>query len=78
MKKLVKYYKPIINWPADYQWRLYRNSEEINWVGSVHEQISGFKNMSRLPADKDYCLIHEKTIERQRKQNEFYINTFNK
>lgn len=66
-----------VNFP-DYQWRLYRNKEEINWVGPVHEQLSGFKNMSRLPAEEDYCLLHEKTIERQRKQNEFYINTFNK
>jgi len=69
--------KGYVNFP-DYQWRLYRNTEEINWVGPVHEQLSGFKNMSKLPADPNYCLLHEKTIERQRKQNEFYIRSFNR
>jgi hypothetical protein len=66
-----------VNFP-DYQWRIYKNNEDINWINPVHEQLTGFKNMSRLPQEEHYCLLHEKTIEKQRKQNEFYINTFNR
>ena len=28
--------------------------------------------MSLLPPEEEYCLLHEKTIERQVKQNNFY------
>jgi hypothetical protein len=28
--------------------------------------------MSELPSEEEYCLIHEKTIEKQEKQNNYY------
>jgi hypothetical protein len=60
-----------INFP-DYQWRIYRNAPEICWQNKVHEVLTGFETISHLPDDKEFCLIHEKTIERQIKQNEYY------
>jgi hypothetical protein len=60
-----------VNFP-DYQWRIYRNTPEIQWKNAVHEVIDGYKTMSHLPADEEWCLYHHKTIERQEKQNELY------
>jgi len=64
-----------INFP-DLQWRLFKNDDKISWVNPVHEQLIGFKNISKLPPEPEYCLLHPKTIDRQRKQNEFYKNMF--
>ena len=60
-----------INFP-DYQWRLYKNTPEIKWVNKVHEALTGFSTISELPADPEYALIHNKTIEKQEKQNNYY------
>jgi len=60
-----------INWP-DWQMRIYRNKDEIKWKNKVHEILHGYEKFSFLPEDKDYCLFHNKTIERQEKQNNFY------
>ena len=60
-----------INFP-DFQWRIYRNAPEIVWQNKVHEILTGYKTISYLPIAPEYCLIHEKTIERQVKQNEYY------
>lgn len=62
-----------INFP-DYQWRIYRNSPEIKWKNKVHEILDGHKTISQLPADPEFSLIHNKTIEKQEKQNNFYNN----
>ena len=56
----------------DYQTRLYRNSPDIKWEGKVHERITGHKTMTPLLAEEEWSLYHGKTIDRQRKQNEFY------
>ncbi len=58
-----------INFP-DWQGRLYKKG--LNWHGKVHEKIVGAKTYSLMPEDEGYCLIHEKTIERQERQNNFY------
>ena len=63
--------KERVNFP-DYQWRIYRNDPNVKWVNKVHEVLIGFKAMSELPPEEEYCLIHEKTIERQEKQNNYY------
>ena len=63
--------KERVNFP-DYQWRIYRNDPNIKWVNKVHEVLIGFEAMSELPPEEEYCLIHEKTIERQEKQNNYY------
>ncbi len=60
-----------INFP-DYQWRIYKNNGEIKWKNKVHEVLEGYKNISYLPRESEWCLLHEKTIEKQEKQNEYY------
>ena len=60
-----------VNWP-DYQDRILKNKEEIKWERPVHEIITGYKTVSELPADPLFALIHEKTIEKQEKQNQLY------
>jgi hypothetical protein len=63
--------KERVNFP-DYQWRIYRNDPNIKWVNKVHEVLIGFEAMSELPPEEEYCLLHDKTIERQEKQNNYY------
>jgi hypothetical protein len=60
-----------INWP-DWQMRIYRNTEKIHWNNKVHEVLQGFENYSALPEEKDWCLFHNKTINRQEQQNNYY------
>ena len=60
-----------VNFP-DLQWRVYRNDGKIRWINKVHEVLTGYKSVSYLPAEEPWCLRHDKTIERQEKQNEFY------
>jgi glycosyltransferase involved in cell wall biosynthesis len=67
----VKHYTPIINWP-DYQTRLYRRSENIQWQGRVHERIIGHNTYSLFPMTKKFSLYHYKEIEKQEQQNELY------
>lgn len=68
-----------INFP-DYQMRLYKNdSKKIKWVNKVHECITGHEQYVDLPYMPDeFCLIHEKTIERQEKQNDYYDDLMKK
>jgi hypothetical protein len=59
-----------INFP-DYQGRLYRKG--LNWDGKVHEKIVGAKYYSLLPdSEMSYCIIHNKNIKKQEKQNNYY------
>jgi len=60
-----------INWP-DYQTRIYKNKKEIVWKNKVHERLSGYESFSAFPEEKEFCLFHSKTIERQETQNKFY------
>ena len=60
-----------INWP-DWQCRLYRNRPGLRWKNKVHETLSGYKLRMALPAEEKWALRHDKTIERQEKQNEYY------
>jgi hypothetical protein len=70
-KVKVEYHTPIINW-CDYQWRIWKNKPEIKWKNKVHEVLEGYKIMSSLPSEEEYCLHHPKTIDRQEKQNSYY------
>jgi len=58
-----------INFP-DWQGRLYKKG--LRWDGKVHEKIVGARTYSLLPEGDGFCIIHEKTIERQEKQNNLY------
>jgi hypothetical protein len=60
-----------INFP-DYQWRIYKNDPKIKWVNKVHEVLTGYDRYSELPPNETLCLIHEKTIEKQEQQNNYY------
>jgi hypothetical protein len=60
-----------INFP-DYQWRIYRNVDNIKWENKVHEVLTGYETISHLPLDSEFCLLHAKTIEKQVKQNKYY------
>jgi len=60
-----------INWP-DWQLRIYRNVEWIKWFRPVHETVTGFKNFSHFPEDERFAIRHNKVIENQEKQNDFY------
>jgi len=62
-----------INWP-DYQPRIFKNNGNIKWQGDVHEQLTGYLDGAGLPADPRFAIIHNKGIDRQRKQNELYEN----
>jgi len=71
MLKKVKHKVLLVNYP-DYQWRIYRNIERIRWIRPLHEIISGAHVTAELPKEVELSIIHDKTIERQRAQNEFY------
>ncbi len=60
-----------INFP-DPQFRIYKNNQKIKWKNKVHEILEGYKTISQLPLDEPWCLLHEKDIKRQEKQNELY------
>lgn len=60
-----------INFP-DYQDRIYKNNGTIKWSNQVHEKLSGYKTVSKLPPEAKWSLIHTKTIKKQREQNKFY------
>ena len=66
-----------VNFP-DFQQRIFRNIPEITWKGDHPHLVapSGYKSMSQLPVDEEFCLYHPKDITRQENQNNFY-NTFN-
>lgn len=75
----VGYDYPIINWKSgDYQYRFYRNTPEIKWERALHELIVGAKVVTQIPREPALALIHDKSIDRQEKQNRFYINNFSK
>ena len=60
-----------VNWP-DYQWRIYKNKPEIQWVNKVHERLDGFKMYTAMPDVEYFALYHPKTISKQEKQNQLY------
>ena len=65
----------MINFP-DYQSRLYKNLEHIKYERRLHEKVEGYKSYVFMPAQKDFALIHEKTIEKQRQTNVKYNQMF--
>ena len=63
--------KKWVNWP-DYQWRIWKNKDEIKWKNKVHEVLEGHKTYATLPPMEDFAIYHPKKIDRQEKQNEYY------
>ncbi|MEJ5053006.1 glycosyltransferase [Sphingobacterium sp. MYb382] len=67
-----------INFP-DYQMRLFKinGKKKIRWTNKVHEVLVGFRRKKKLPIkDYSFCLIHDKAIKKQEKQNKFYEDNF--
>jgi hypothetical protein len=61
-----------VNWP-DAQKRIYKNTSDIKWSGhQIHGMIEGFKTFATLPFEEGWSIIHNKTLERQEKQNDRY------
>lgn len=61
-----------INYP-DYQVRIIKLNQLIRWKNKVHEELEGHQSCHFLPSDSDdFCLLHLKDVERQKRQNEFY------
>jgi len=60
-----------INFP-DYQMRIMKNLNRIQWVNKVHEKIVGQTLHGLLPTDQEYCILHHKNITRQEAQNNLY------
>jgi len=60
-----------IQWP-DPQWRIFKNTSDIKWKNKIHEVLDGYKTYANLPEMEEYALYHYKTIDRQKKQNNFY------
>ena len=63
--------KKWVNWPV-YQWRIWKNKDEIKWKNKVHEVLEGHKTYATLPPMEDFAIYHPKKIDRQEKQNEYY------
>lgn len=63
-------------WP-DYQWRIFRKDyPRISFKKKLHERIDGYLEYSILPAEEDYALYHDKTIETQMATNIRYNKEF--
>jgi glycosyltransferase involved in cell wall biosynthesis len=60
-----------VNFP-DWQGRIWRNRPNIKWEKPVHEQLTGYKEYSHLPAQGEFALYHPKDIKKQEEQNKFY------
>ena len=60
-----------VNFP-DVQTRILQNSRKIQWVGKVHEVITGHTSHAILPLEELYCILHHKHIKRQEIQNTLY------
>jgi len=64
--------KDWVNWP-DPQKRVYKNNPSIQWSGhQVHGMVEGYKTYVVLPFEEEWSIIHNKTIDRQEKQNDRY------
>ena len=60
-----------VNFP-DYQTRIYRRTNDVQWMGKVHERITGYNTISNFPSSEEWSLYHPKTIEKQQKQVDLY------
>jgi Glycosyl transferase family 2 len=58
-----------INWP-DMQGRIYRRG--LMWGGDIHERIQGAQKTGQLQPEAMLSIWHVKSIDRMRKQKEYY------
>jgi glycosyltransferase involved in cell wall biosynthesis len=70
--------RPLVNVP-DYQGRIFKRvPDRIKWDRKLHEKIEGHTQYSFLPAEEDYAIYHDKTIEKQLETNYRYNKVFTK
>lgn len=63
-----------VNWP-DAQKRIYKNDPKIQWSGhQVHGMVKGYETYAALPMEEEFSITHNKTINRQEKQNSRYTD----
>jgi len=67
-----------INWPNDYQQRIWKNKNNIIWNGIVHERLINATKQSFLPLVQEYSYYHIKSFKKQKKQNILYDKIKNK
>lgn len=65
----------VVNWP-DWQTRIYKRDDRIQWKNRLHERINGFSQFGFLPSDPEYAIFHNKTIEKQIETNLRYNRDF--
>lgn len=71
------YNRPIVNFP-DFQFRLFKNTPNIRFKNKLHEKIEGYNEYSFLPAEEEWAIYHDKTIETQIATNLRYNREFSK
>lgn len=70
------YKRPMVNFP-DFQSRIFKNDyPRISYKRKLHEKIEGYNEYSFLPAEEEYALYHDKTIEKQIETNIKYNKVF--
>ena len=70
------YKRPIVNFP-DYQFRIFkRDFPRISFLRRLHEKIEGYSSYACLPAEEEYAIYHDKTIEKQIETNLRYNQAF--
>lgn len=70
------YKRPIVNFP-DYQFRLFkRDYPRISFTRRLHEKIEGYNQWVALPAEEEWAIYHDKTIEKQVETNLRYNKIF--
>lgn len=62
---------PVYQWP-DYQGRVCKLNGEIKWKYPVHERLVGMKSYTYVPQMLELSIVHDKKLDRQIKQNQFY------
>jgi glycosyltransferase involved in cell wall biosynthesis len=65
----------MVNFP-DYQSRLYKRKPNIRYKKRLHERVEGYDSYTIIPPQKEYAIVHEKTIEKQRESNDRYMKNF--
>ena len=67
--------RQIVNYP-DYQFRLFKNLPHLKWERPLHEKVEGALITSKIPAEYELSIIHNKTIEKQVQTNIRYNKDF--
>lgn len=71
----VVFNKIFINYP-DVQGRIYKNTDYIKYIGKLHERVIGYRLYTIVENNPSLALQHDKTIETQRKTNDYYKQMF--